>query len=313
MKLKVGVIGIGSMGINHARVYSQLKDVDLVGIADIDKEKVEEAAKQYGAKAFNNYKDLLDQELDGVSIVVPTTLHKEVALEAIERGINILVEKPIADSVENAEIMIKAAREKGVKLMVGHIERFNPAIIALKNEINKERFGKIVSISSTRVGPFEQRIRDVGIILDLGVHDIDIMSYLYSENVREVFATAGSVVHQFEDYASILLKFQNGNAGVIKTNWLTPHKMRSLSVTGTKGIAYVDNIKSSLEVYNGAPKVDIDVEKIEPLRNELQHFVDCLANGTEPSVNGEDGKSALLVALSAIESYKTGKVIEVFS
>ncbi len=311
--MKVGVIGIGSMGINHVRVYSQMKDVDLVGIADTDKEKAEDAAKRYGTKAYNNYKDLLDQGLDGVSIVVPTTLHKEVALEAIERGINILVEKPIADSVENAEIMIQAAKEKGVKLMVGHIERFNPAIIALKKEINKERFGKIVSISSTRVGPFEQRIRDVGIILDLGVHDIDIMSYLYSENVREVFATAGSVVHQFEDYASILLKFQNGNAGVIKTNWLTPHKTRSLSVTGTKGIAYVDNINSSLEVYNGAPRIEVGVDKVEPLRNELEHFVSCLANGAEPSVNGEDGKAALLVALSAIESYKTGKVVEVAS
>jgi UDP-N-acetylglucosamine 3-dehydrogenase len=311
MKLKVGVIGIGSMGINHARVYSQMKNVDLVGIADTDEERAEDAARLHGTIAYKNYKDLLDQGLDGVSIVVPTTLHKKVALEAIERGINILVEKPIAGTVENAEIMIRAAREKGVKLMVGHIERFNPAIMALKNEIKNERFGKIVSISSTRVGPFEQRIRDVGIILDLGVHDIDIMSYLYSENVKEVFATAGSVVHQFEDYASILLKFQNGNAGVIKTNWLTPHKMRSLSVTGTKGIAYVDNIKSSLEVYNGAPKIDVDVEKVEPLRNELEHFVDCLANGAEPSVNGEDGKAALLVALSAIESYKTGKVVEV--
>ena len=169
--------------------------------------------------------------------------------------------------------------------MVGHIERFNPAIMALKKEVEKGKFGKIVSISATRVGPFEPRVRDVGIILDLGVHDIDLMSYLYSERVREVFATAGSVVHKFEDYASILLKFQNGNAGVIKTNWLTPHKMRSISVTGTKGIAYVDNIKSSLKIYNGLPGVEVEIEWREPLKNELEHFIECIGKDKQPGVD----------------------------
>ena len=223
----------------------------------------------------------------------------------------VLVEKHIADTVENAEAMIRAAKEKEVKLMVGHIERFNPAIIALKKEIEKGKFGKIVSISATRVGPSAPRVRDVGIILDLGVHDIDIMSHLYSERVREVFATAGSVDHKLEDYASILLKFNNGNAGVINTNWLTPHKMRKLSVTGTRGIAYVDNIKPSVEVYNGSPEIDLKIEKREPLRTELEHFVDCVERDLEPSVSGEDGKEALKVALSAVESYKSGRVVEV--
>ena len=309
--MKVGVIGIGSMGTNHVRVYSQMPGVELVGIADPDREKCEEAAKTYNTKAYIDYKDLLGQGLDGVSIATPTTLHKDIAIEAMKQGACVLVEKPIADTVENAEAMIRAAKEKEVKLMVGHIERFNPAIIALKKEIEKGKFGKIVSISATRVGPSAPRVRDVGIILDLGVHDIDIMSHLYSERVREVFATAGSVDHKLEDYASILLKFNNGNAGVINTNWLTPHKMRKLSVTGTRGIAYVDNIKPSVEVYNGSPEIDLKIEKREPLRTELEHFVDCVERDLEPSVSGEDGKEALKVALSAVESYKSGRVVEV--
>jgi UDP-N-acetylglucosamine 3-dehydrogenase len=309
--MKTGVIGTGSMGQNHVRVYSEMENVELVGIADRDTARVRKLAKTYDTTPYNDYKTLLDQDIDALSIAVPTTFHKEIALEAMESGIHILVEKPIADTVENAKIMIRKAEENGVKLMIGHIERFNPAIIALKKEIEKEKFGKIVSISATRVGPLEKRIRDVGIILDLGVHDIDLMSYLYSEKVREVFATAGSVIHKFEDYASILLKFQNGNAGVIKTNWLTPHKMRRLSVTGTNGIAYVDNIQSTLHIYNGLPEINIKVEKEEPLKKELEHFIGCIENNGEPGVSGIDGMFALKVALAAIESYKAESVVKV--
>ncbi len=311
--MKAGVIGTGAMGQHHVRVYSEMEGVELVGIADPDKERVTELAGKYGTEGYTDFHELLMQDIDALSIAVPTTLHRDIALQAIEKGINILIEKPIADTVDNAQTIINAAKENNVKLMVGHIERFNPAIIALKKEIEKGKFGKIVSISATRVGPFEPRVRDVGIILDLGVHDIDLMSYLYSERVREVFATAGSVVHSFEDYASILLKFQNGNAGVIKTNWLTPHKMRKISVTGTKGIAYVDNIKSSLKLYNGLPGEDVEVEWREPLKNELEHFIKCIERNRQPGVSGEDGLLALKVALSSIESYKNGRVVKVTS
>lgn len=309
--VRVGIIGTGQMGQHHVRNYSEMKNVELVGIADTSKRRVNRLAKKYNTKGYTDFNELLEQNLNAVSIAVPTTLHKKMVLAAIDKGIDVLVEKPIADSIENADIMIKQAKEKGVKLMVGHIERFNPAIIALKKYIDEKKFGKIVSISTTRVGPFESRIRDVGIIMDLGVHDIDLMSYLYSEEVREVYASAGSVIHRFEDYASILLKFNNGNAGIIKTNWLTPHKVRTLTVTGTKGIAYVDNIKFTLQIYNGKPKVDVKLEKQEPLKNELEHFIECVENGKSPMISGEDGLCALKTALSAIESYKLGRAMMV--
>ena len=162
-RLRAGVIGVGAMGKNHARLYSELFDVELIGVADVNENLATSIAQSYGCKPFADYKDLLNENLDALSIVVPTTLHKKVALDAITKGINVLVEKPIADTVENADEIIKVARQKGVKLMVGHVERFNPAIIKLKELIDSGLLGKVVSISAKRVGPYNPRIRDVGI------------------------------------------------------------------------------------------------------------------------------------------------------
>ncbi len=307
--IKVGVIGTGEMGQHHVRVYSEMEDVQLVGIADMNEERVKKLAKKYDATAYTDYKDLLDLDIDAVSIVVPTKLHKEIALDAIDSGINTLIEKPIADTIESANAIME--KSKDVKLMIGHIERFNPAIIALKENMERGVIGRAVSISATRVGPYNPRIRDVGIILDLGVHDIDVMSYLYSKKVKSVHAYAGSVIHRFEDYASILLGFGNGTAGSIETNWLTPHKIRQLTITGTHGIAYVDYIHQSLKLCNEKQIIDVPIKKKEPLKNELEHFIGCIGANKSPIVSGEDGKHALKVALAAIESYKTEKAIEV--
>ena len=173
--------------------------------------------------------------LDAVSVVVPTKLHKQVVLDALDAGMQVLVEKPIADTTENAEMMIEAAKKAGKVLMIGHIERFNPAVIRLKEIINSGILGKIVSISTKRVGPYNPRIRDVGVILDIGVHDIDIISYLYGKKINSVYAIAGADIHSFEDHASIILRMDHNFAGVVETNWLTPHKVRQLTAIGVKG------------------------------------------------------------------------------
>ena len=307
MTLKIGVIGTGEMGQHHARIYRQNKNTELTGIADINKKRVQELAEKYDTQAYTNHMDLLESGLDAVSIAVPTKLHKKIALEAIEQSVHILLEKPIADTVENADAIIKKAKEKKVKLLIGHIERFNPAVQAFKKK--QDLLGKIVSISARRVGPYNPRIRDVGIITDLGVHDIDVMSYIYDEKVQSVHAYAGSITHKFEDYASILLGFNNGNAGTIQTNWLTPHKVRKLTITGTKGIAYVDYIKQKVKFFTDEGFQLIRLEKREPLSNEMEHFIDCIINDKKPMVGGGEGKHALQVALAAVESYKNNKVI----
>ena len=309
--LKVGVVGVGVMGKNHARLYAELPGVELIGVADVNETLAISVAQSYGCTAFADYCDLLEENLDAVSIAVPTTLHSQVALNAIRRGINVLVEKPVADSVKNADEIIRGAQENGIKLMVGHVERFNPAVIKLKELVNSGLLGDVVSISAKRVGPYSPRIADVGIIIDLGTHDMDIMSYLYGMKVKQVYASAGSVVHSHEDHAIITLNFNNGGSGVIDANWLTPHKVRSLTVIGSKGIAEINYIEETLRIFDQEWVRDAKIEKEEPLKLELMHFIDCVQNDREPVVSGEEGKHALEVALAAVESARTGKVCEI--
>ena len=313
--LRVGVVGVGMMGQHHVRVYSELAregKVELVGIADANFERAKELAKKYGTIPYADYRDLARKNLDAVDIAVPTSLHREVALEFMNRGTSVLVEKPIADTIENAEAIIRAAEERGVTLMVGHIERFNPAVLKLKELIERGELGKVVTVSAKRVGPMAARIRDVGIIVDLGVHDIDVISFLFGEPVRTVYARAGNVLHPagVEDHALITLGFDDGT-GIVETNWLTPHKTRTLNVVGTGGIAYMDYIEQSLKLYNNEWIKEAKIEKREPLRNEIEHFIECVERGERPIVDGEAGLHALKVALLAQESAKSGRVLGV--
>ncbi len=307
--IRVAVIGGGAMGQHHIRIYSEMKDVELVGICDTDRSRAESLAKTYNTTPYFDHKELLKRELDAVSVVVPTTLHTKIALDAIKSGTHLLVEKPIADTIENADTMINAAHDAKVKLMVGHIERFNPVVLKLKEIIDAGMLGKIVSISSRRVGPFNPRIRDVGIIMDLGVHDIDVISYLYGRKINEVYAIAGNDIRPFEDHASILLRCDTNLSGMVETNWLTPHKIRNLTAIGLKGVAYMDYLKQTVELHDEAWIRTAKVEPKEPLKNELEHFIKAVSNGGEIISNGETSRHALQVVMAAIESYQTGKAV----
>ena len=280
--IRVGVIGTGAMGQNHVRIYTEMEGVELAGISDVDQKRVEAMATQFKTKAFTDYKKMLAEGLDAVSVVVPTKLHKQVVLDALDAGMHVLVEKPIADTTENADLMIAAAKKAGKILMVGHIERFNPAVIKLKEIINSGTLGKIVSISTKRVGPYNPRIRDVGVILDIGVHDIDVISYLYGKKINSVYAIAGADIHSFEDHASIILRMDHNFAGVVETNWLTPHKVRQLTAIGVKGVAYLDYINQTVQLHDNEWIRKAKVEPSEPLKNELKYFVDCVANRKYP-------------------------------
>ncbi|WP_094228331.1 UDP-N-acetylglucosamine 3-dehydrogenase [Methanolobus psychrotolerans] len=309
--LRVGVIGAGAMGKNHIRIYSEMPGVELAGISDIDRELVEGLALQYDTKAFTDYREMLAQGLDAVSIVVPTKMHRQVAIEAIEAGAHVLVEKPIADTVENAEAIIRAAKSNNRLVMVGHIERFNPAVIKLKEIIDSGLLGKIVSISTTRVGPYNPRIRDVGVILDIGVHDIDIISFLYGTHVNQVYAVAGADIHSFEDHATIHMRLDHEFSGLVEVNWLTPHKVRKLTALGVGGVAYLDYIDQTVELHDSGWVRKAKIEPKEPLKNELEYFIDCINKGKQPEPSGMDGKHALKVSLAAISSYKEAKLVEI--
>jgi len=307
--MRVGVIGCGAFGQHHVRNFSEMPDIELVGVADIDEARLSIMKERFGVFGHTDYEKLLKCNLDAVTIAVPTTLHKKAALTALEKGVHILVEKPIASTVEEATAMIAKAEKEGLKLMVGHVTRFDPTIMRLKTMIDKGELGQLVSLSAKRVGPYHPRIRDVGIIIDLGVHDIDIISYLYGEHAQKVAAVAGRTIHTFEDYASILLTFGSNKPGLIDTNWLSPHKVRKLTAVGTKSIVDVDYLTHSLRNYDSEWIRDAKIEGREPLRTELETFISCIKEDKNVPISGEDGLYTLKVALSAIKSYEEGREV----
>jgi UDP-N-acetylglucosamine 3-dehydrogenase len=267
------------------------------------------------------------EEIDAISICVPTALHKTVALDSIEHGKNILIEKPIAASVEEANQILDVALEKKILLMVGHIERFNPAIQRLK-EVMDQELGTPTSIIARRVGVFPPQIKHANVILDLAVHDIDIFNYLIGTTPEKVYAKAGDALNSGrKDHSIIFLEYGNTTC-VVQVNWLTPVKVRELSVTGSNGYAELNYITQELRVFKsnyektydsfgdfvlkfGTPsEIMANVSKVEPLKAELIHFLDCLKEKKAPIITGKDGLSALLVATKAIESYRSGNPVK---
>ncbi|MDD4635551.1 MAG: Gfo/Idh/MocA family oxidoreductase [Dehalococcoidales bacterium] len=297
--IKAGVIGLGAMGQHHVRVYREL-GCELVGVADADIKRAQEIGAKYNTRCFGDHRKLLGH-VDVVSIAVPTSAHKDVALEFLAAKTHCLVEKPIASTVEEAEEMIKAARDNDVKLMVGHIERFNPVILKLKELIEQGVLGKIMLISTRRVGPFQPRIRDVGIIIDSATHDIDATRFLTGKEPVAVYSKAGRFKHPSrEDHALIMLDFGDSSAS-LEVNWFTPHKVRTLVATGSEGISYLDYIEQQLTLHNSYQESRIKIVKTEPLKTEITHFISCVNNNTKPLVDGQEGLNTLRIALKASE------------
>lgn len=297
--LRVGVVGVGIMGKHHVRVYSSTKGCTIIGVLDIDSERASEVAKEYNVATFANVEDMLAAKPDAVSIAVPTSFHKEVSLKFLERGIHCLVEKPIASTIEDAEVMINSAKKHGAILMVGHIERFNPAVSALKSIISSGELGQVLSISAKRASPFDPRIRDVGIILDLMTHDIDVCRYLVGREPLSVHAVYGKYKRDVEDFASIIIDF-GGIIATIEANRFTPYKVRTLTVTGSFGIASLDYIEQTVEVQTSSYKKRVASEKVEPLRIEIEHFLESVKAQKKPLVDGEEGLKNLRIALEAL-------------
>lgn len=309
--MKVGVIGAGAMGTNHVRIYSKMRGVELVGISDIDSSRVAALAAEYGVLGVTDYHDLLKLDVDAVSIAVPTVLHRPVALDAIAAGTHVLVEKPIADNVKDAQVMISHAKKQDLTLSVGHTERFNPAVIKMKQLLGDGELGSVVTISTRRVGPFDPRIKDVGVILDIGVHDIDVITYLLNVPAMEVYAIAGSNYRTHEDYASMILRYDNDKAGVVEINSVSPYKLRSFEVIGTEGVARGDYMEQRIVIHESEWIKEPKVEKREPLLHELESFIGACENGSAPAVTGEDGLLALRIAQAAITSYIKRRPVKV--
>jgi len=329
--VSMAVIGAGAMGRNHLRVLNDLALVELVGVADADLVTAENAAKRLRIASYGDYREMLDRARPtAVVVAVPTILHREVVLEVVARGMHVLVEKPIAFTVEEGVEMIEAARAAGVILTVGHIERYNPAIVELHRRLREEKaLGRVFQMHARRLGPFPPRVRDVGVVIDLATHDIDIMRFLSGSEVERVSAETARRIHtEHEDLLSGLLRFEDDSIGVLDINWLTPTKIRELMITGEKGMFHVNYLTQDLFFYRNdhtssewdtistikgvseGEMVRLRIEKSEPLKIELERFVRAVQGEDVMLVSGEDGLAALRVARSLVEAGVEGKVIK---
>lgn len=333
MQVKVAVIGAGSMGMNHLRVLRDLSEeqVQLVGVAEIQEAALNQAARRFHVPGYSDYRRMLDETRpDLVAIVVPTHLHFEVASSVLQRGMHVLIEKPITSTIAEAITLIQQAHAHKCFIATGHIERFNPAIIELKRHLAAHELGQIFSLHARRLGPFPARIRDVGVTLDLATHDVDVMRYLVDAEVRHVYAETQCHIHRdYEDLLLGVVRFTNDAIGMLDVNWLTPTKIRELSVTGEKGMFLVNYLTQDVYFYENdytatnwddlrrltgvseGTMVRLKVQKAEPLRLQYEDILAAIRNHTQPTVSGEDGLAVLRIIhqlLASTEQRSHGQI-----
>ena len=322
---KTGVIGVGSMGQNHARVFSEISD--LVGVADANVAQARRVASRFGCQVYSDHKELLKQ-VEAVVIAVPTELHRKVAEAAADAGVHMLCEKPLANSIPDGQAIIDAANDADLTLAVGHIERHNPVVGYARDSLQRGEWGQAITLASRRVSSYPARIKDVGVVFDMAIHDLDVMRYLSGSEIVSVYAAGGRIstpVH--EDHVSMLLQFASDQEGICEANWLTPMKVRQMTLTCATHYVELDYIDQAVSVstshfgdideanlFKTALEVEkrhIHLTKREPLKNELVDLLNAIQKKDKPLVTGEDGLAAVKVAHAAIESLKQKKRVEI--
>jgi UDP-N-acetylglucosamine 3-dehydrogenase len=307
--LRIGVVGVGVMGSNHARVLAGLPGVELVAVADPDRPQARFVANALGTTAVDGVEALLPLGVDAVTIAAPTHLHRDIALTCIQRGIHVLVEKPIASNPEEGRSIVAAARRAGVTLMVGHVERFNPAVDTIKEAIRGE---EILSISITRVGPYPPRMSNVGVVIDLAVHDIDLIRWFTDSEIEEVQPLTASAMAEREDIALLQFRTASGVLAQINTNWLTPFKARTVHVATRDKYVIGDLLTRTVtECFGFQPDGSYSMRHLsvgytEPLRAELIAFFTAIREGTTPIASGEEGVASLEIAMRCLAERSVG-------
>ncbi|MFA4917649.1 MAG: Gfo/Idh/MocA family oxidoreductase [Thermodesulfovibrionales bacterium] len=302
MAVKVGVIGVGYLGQHHARIYSELEETELVAVVDIDREKAGALAVKYNCEAFDDYREIF-HKVDALSIVTPTTFHYSIALDCLREGKDILIEKPVTVTIEEADDLIKESRHRNLIIQVGHLERYNPAILAASDFFNTPVF-----MESERLSPFLGRATDVDVTLDLMIHDIDIMLSLIAKPVKTVRAVGGKVLTDKIDVAKAWLEFEGGCAALATVSRMSPEKHRTLKVFQKDSFISIDyqnsEIKRFFRTGGDISSEVIKPEKKEPLKEELKDFIRCVRERTRPKVSGIEGRDALKVVLEINEMIK---------
>ena len=306
--MKIIQIGTGGWGKNHARILSELGV--LVAICDANIEK----SKEYGEKYSVNYYDSLEkvlesEEFDGAFVVTPTSTHVEIAKKLLEAKKHVFVEKPMTYKSEDGEKLAKLAEKNKVMLMCGYIERFNPAVDIVKKIVNEKKFGDLVMIEFHRENRIPPHIKDVGIIYDTSVHDIDTANWLFNDMPQVVFARAGTIKHEHEDFASIMLGYKNNKVAIISSNWITPKKVRKFTAVCTEAIISSDFITQEIIIEKNEESENIQNEKQEPLIREIQNFLDCINDKNEQRVKAQQAVNVTKIAEAALLSSQKGTPI----
>ena len=311
-KVKVGVVGVGSLGRHHARIYAGLPGAELVGVYDSNTERARKVAESFGTRAFAALSELASR-IDAASVVVPTDVHRDGALELIEKGIHLLVEKPIAATTAEAEEMVAAAQRRGTILQVGHVERFNPVLGFLEDRAGQPRF-----IEAHRLAPYPPqreegppRGTEVSVVLDLMIHDLEVILHLVESEVTEIRAVGVPVLSSSEDIANVRLEFASGCVANVTASRISPEKMRKIRVFLEDAYISLDYGRQVGEMYHKKggriERVPVPIEKGEPLANELTSFVECVARRAEPVVSAEHAAEALRLAVRIMNSLRERK------
>jgi len=324
--MKAAVAGLGSMGRNHARVWSEIPGIDLVGVADPSQAALSEFTRGRQVEGFATVAEMLERTRpDVLSVATPTGSHEETVAAAVAAGVNVLVEKPVAPDVAGAERVAQLVRSAGVVGMVGHVERFNPALLELRRRLGSGQIGEPFQLVARRVGPFPPRIRDVGVVQDLATHDLDQARHLLQRDIEVLFAQTAQRVHtRYEDLVNIVGRAQGGVVLNFEVNWLSPRKVRETVVIGEGGMFVADSLMQDLFLYENnweegswrllqslrgvseGNMVRFALRRVEPLRAELESFVESVTRGTTPACTLDDGIQALRLAEATLRSAREG-------
>ncbi|MDY6855198.1 MAG: Gfo/Idh/MocA family oxidoreductase [Thermodesulfobacteriota bacterium] len=306
-KRKVGVVGVGHLGQYHAEKYSKLPNVELVGVVDINRERAFEIANRFGTRPFFDYLDLLGN-VDAASIAVPTQSHYKIARDFLKNGTDVLLEKPIATTVEEADTLIEIAEKKNLILQVGHIERYNPAIVAVEDILSNPLF-----VESHRLSFFTQRSTDVDVVLDLMIHDIDIILNLVNSEIERIDAVGIPVLSKNVDIANTRMTFANGCTANITASRISEKNMRKIRIFQPDAYISIDFASKKVGIYNkvensekdkSIPEIvfrNVEINERDSLEEEVKSFIDCVITRKPPQVSGNDGKRALSVALKVVK------------
>ncbi|MBL7084834.1 MAG: Gfo/Idh/MocA family oxidoreductase [Candidatus Omnitrophica bacterium] len=302
-KLKVGVVGVGSLGSIHARIFAGLVDTELVGIADTNLKRAKRLARVCGCRHFGDYKQLFGL-IEAASIVVPTGLHYQIARDFLQQKVHLLVEKPFTSTVSEADELLALAKNKGLVLQVGHVERFNAAVQAVQGLPGAPKF-----IECHRLGPFAARVKDVGVVLDLMIHDIDIVLGMVNSSVESIQAIGVNVLTNHEDIANARLNFKNGVVANITASRISPKSMRKIRLFQENAYISLDYEAQEALIYekkeNKITRRKINIKKEKPLQKELQAFIACVKEKKTPLVSGQEGRDALAIAIAILKEIKT--------